>query len=162
MRLALLFLSAINASWAANPDAYAPLKLYAGTWHIAAKNQAAGKLELLKNDCAQLGNFYACQQTVDGAPQNLIVFVPANQPGHYYTQAIRQDGRATGRSDLVITGDRWIYTNTWDEGGRTTYYRTINLFTGKNHIHFEQQESPDGKDWKTTNSGDEDRAGPRG
>jgi len=160
MRLFLfVLLFSIHVGSAADPAAYAPLKLYAGTWHVAAKNQPAKKVEILKNDCAQLGNFYACQQTVDGVPQSLIIFIPGNQAGHYYTQSVRQDGRATGRADLEITGGRWVYLNTWDEGGKTTYYRTINLFTGKNHIHFDQQESPDGKDWKTTNSGEEDRAG---
>ncbi len=160
MRLAVCIAFAFTGSCllAAPPSdaVYAPLRLYQGSWQLTRKDQP-NKIERLKNDCAKLGNFYACQQTVDGTPENLIVFVPANPPGHYHTQSVQQDARATGRGDLEISGDRWVYSSTWDEGGKTTYYRTTNVFTGKDHIHYEQAESPDGKDWKITNSGDEVR-----
>ncbi len=161
MRLLALALFGITttALGAAAPESvYAPLRLYAGTWHVTRKDQPAGaKPDELKNDCALVGNFYVCQQTVNGTPESLIIFVPATQPGHYYNQSVRQDGRATGRGDLEISGERWVYSSTWDAGGKTIHYHTINVFTGKNHIHFEQQESSNEKDWKTTNSGDEER-----
>ena len=142
-----------------NDPAYTPLRLYAGTWHITRKDMAPGsKPEELINDCALVGRFFACQQTVEGVPGALVIIVPAkNKPGHYYTQNVLQEGRATGRADLEISGNQWVYSSTWDQGGKTTYYRTTNVFTGKDHIHFEQQESENGKDWKTTNSGDEVR-----
>ena len=41
------------------------------------------------------------------------------------------------------------------EGGKTMNYRTVNTFSGKTKIHFEQSESADGKEWKVTGSGDE-------
>ena len=160
-RLAVLVLSgwsSINAAPAADP-VYAPLRLYAGTWHVTRKDTASGaKPDELINDCALIGRFFACQQTVNGTPGALIIFVPApNKPGHYYTQNVLQEGRATGRADLDISGDRWVYSSTWDQGGKTVYYRTTNVFTGKDHIHFEQQESTNGKDFRLTNSGDEVR-----
>ena len=150
---------AMAASRSADP-AYTPLRLYAGTWHVDRKDLAPGsKPDELVNDCALIGNFYACQQTVNGSPEALIIFVPVpNKPGHYYTQNVRQDARASGRGDLEITGDHWVYSSTWDEGGKTTYYRTTNIFTGRDHIHFEQAESSNNRDWKVTNSGDEVRA----
>ena len=143
----------------ASDAAYTPLRLYAGTWRVTRKDMAPGaKADELINDCALVGRFFACQQTVNGTPGALIIFVPvAKNPGHYYTQNVLQEGRATGRGDLEISGDHWVYSSTWDQGGKTTYYRTTNLFTGKDHIHFEQQESSNGKDFKVTNSGDEVR-----
>jgi hypothetical protein len=133
-----------------------PLWLYNGAWQVTRKPGAPP--EQLKNECAYVGKFFACQQTVNGQLSALMVFVPKDKPGQYFTQSINPQGRATGRGDLEISGDRWIYTSNWDEGGKTTFYRTTNVFTGKTHIHFEQEESSDGKQWKVTGSGEEVRA----
>ena len=111
------------------------------------------------NRCALVGRYFTCQQTINGKQGNLLVFVAAEKPGHFYTQNITPEGRATGRADLEISGDHWTYTSTWDQGGKTTYYRTTNVFTGKSKIHFEQEESSDGKDYKVTGSGDEVKGG---
>ncbi|MBV9296525.1 MAG: hypothetical protein JO145_13230 [Acidobacteriaceae bacterium] len=131
---------------------YGPLWLYNGAWQVT---QDGKNPEELKNECALVGIYFACQQIVNGKPSELLIFVPANKPGHYYTQSVMPQGRAGGRGDLEISGDRWTYTSTWDEGGKTTYYRTTNVFTGKTRIHFEQAESSNNKDWKVTSSGDE-------
>jgi hypothetical protein len=147
----------------AAPDpVYAPLWLYQGTWHITAKNLASGaKPEELRNQCALVGKYFACQQTVDGQIGALIIFIPADKPGHYYTQNVMPQGRASGRGDLEISGDRWTYSSTWDQGGKTVYYRNTNVFVGKDHIHFEQAESSNGKDWTVKNSGEEVRVSTR-
>lgn len=134
---------------------YRSLWLYNGTWKVT--RNAAAKPDELKNECALIGKYFACQQTVNGQLSALIIFVPRDKPGQYYTQSINPQGRAMGRGDLEISGDHWTYTSNWDEGGKTTYYRTTNIFTGKTRIHFEQEESSDGKQWKVTNSGDEIR-----
>ncbi len=131
---------------------YAALWLYNGSWQVT-RNGA--KPDELKNECALVGRYFTCQQTVNGTPGELLIFVPTNKPGHYYTQTVMPEGRAGGRGDLEIAGDHWTYTSTWDEGGKTTYYRTTNVFTGKTRIHFEQAESSNNKDWKVTGSGDE-------
>lgn len=104
-----------------------------------------------------MSKYFACGEAVNGKPALLMIFVPSDQPGHYYTQTVHPDARAGGRGELQITGDRWTLTSIWDEGGKTVYYRTTDVFTGKDHIHFEQAESSDGKDYKVTGSGDEVR-----
>lgn len=135
-------------------DPYAALWLYNGTWQITRRDNA--KPDKLVNDCALVGRFFACQQTVNGAVGALLIFIPVpDRPGHYYTQTVLPEGRATGRGDLEIEGNRWTYRSTWDQGGRTIYYRTTNVFSGRNHIHFEQAESTDNKEWSVKNSGDE-------
>ncbi len=137
---------------------YAPLWLYQGIWQISPQNLAANaKPDELKNECALVGKYFVCQQTVNGQAGALLIFIPAKQAGRYYTQNVMPTGRASGRGDLEISGDRWIYSSTWDQGGKTTYYRTTNVFTGKNHIHFEQAESGNGSEWSVKNSGDEVR-----
>lgn len=137
-------------------DAYTPLWLYAGTWQVTRKDQQAP--DKLKNQCALVGHFFACEQTVNGTAGNLLIFIPVpNKPGRYYTQTVRPEGRATARGDLEIQGDRWIYTSTWDQGGSTVYYRNTNTFSGRNKINYEQAESRDNKNWTVKNSGEEVR-----
>lgn len=135
---------------------FAALWLYNGTWQVTRKEAAAGsKPDLLVNQCALLGRFFTCSQVVNGAQQGLVVFLPASQAGHFYLQNIMPDGRATGKTDLEIAGDTWTYSSRRDENGKTTFYRTLNQFTGKTKIHFQSEHSSDGKDWTTDAAGDE-------
>jgi hypothetical protein len=148
--------------WAANAPAANeanPIHLYAGSWRVVRSDLPPGaKPDELTNTCAQLGKYYACEQTVNGVASSLMIFVAADKQGHYYTQNVNPQGRAQGKGDLEITGQHWVYSSYWDQGGgKGIYYRTLNDFTGRDHIHYEQQESSNGKDWTTKNSGDETR-----
>ncbi|MBV8552906.1 MAG: hypothetical protein JOY54_16550 [Acidobacteriaceae bacterium] len=157
--ISLFLLSGCLISQAASSSdaAYAPLWLYNGAWQVTRKD--APKPDQLVNQCALIGKYFTCQQTVNGTPSALLIFLPANTAGHYYTQTVKPDGRAAGRADLEISGDKWVYSSTWDAGGRTVYYRTTNIFTGKNRIHFEQAESGNNRDWTVKMTGDEVRVG---
>ena len=155
MRTLLPLLIVFGAAALQAADAYTPLWLYSGSWRVAHKDQPQDKLT---NQCALVGHFFTCEQTVNGVPGNLLIFIPVpNKPGHYYTQNVRPEGRATSRGDLEIQGDHWVYTSTWDQGGSTVYYRTTNVFTGKNKIQYEQAESTDNKTWTVKNTGEEVR-----
>lgn len=137
-------------------DPYATLTRFNGTWRITRKT--VDKPETMVNQCAKVGHFYACDQSVNGGAGALLVFIPrTDKPGVYYTQNIRPEGRATSRGDLEIQGDTWTFLSNWDDGGRTTYYRTVNTFVGRNRITFVQSESRNNKDWTVTNSGEEMR-----
>lgn len=158
-RSVLAFFLAASA-FAANDSVYAPLRLYDGNWRVTRTNAPAGsKPDELNNQCLAIGKYFACQQTVNGGVSALLIFVPSDKPGHFFTQSVNTQGRALGRGDLEITGNRWVFSSSWDQGGKTTYYQTINTFTGRDHIHFEQQESGNRTDWKTTSSGDDVRVG---
>lgn len=156
--LVLGFIPMAKAAPGGDP-VYAPLWLYQGTWHVSRSDAPAGaKPDELKNDCALLGKYFACQQTINGQQGALVIFIPAPTPAQYYTQNVRIEGFASGRGNLTIAGNRWTYMSTRDDSGKTVYYRTINEFTGKNRIHFESAESTDNRNWKVTTSGDEVRA----
>ena len=146
-----------SSSTIASDKTFAPLSLYEGTWHVTRHNQpATAQPEELNNTCAALGRYFACQLTVNGQPSELMVYVPAGNAGSYYTQSIMPDGRAAGHGGLTIEGNTWTYTNSWNQGAKiTTYFKTVNTFAGKDRIHFEQQESSDRNNWKTTNSGEQ-------
>jgi hypothetical protein len=155
--IVLLVLALFYPSAGAPPPGgptYAPLWLYQGAWRSTDKN---GKIDRLENQCSLLGVYFACQQSVNGKTGSLIVFIPTGKPGGYHTQAVLPEGWAAGRGDLVIEGDRWTYSSKDVENDKTTYYRTTNVFTGNDKIHYEQSESADGVTWKVTNSGDEQR-----
>ena len=137
---------------------YGQLWLYQGTWHVTPNGRPAGtKADILVNQCALVGKYFACQQTVNGSVSALVVYIPTGQPGRFHNQAILASGRAGGLGELEISGDRWVYSNGQLEGGKTKHFRNINVFSGKNKIHYEQSESWDEKDWKVTGSGDEVR-----
>jgi hypothetical protein len=161
MKLARTLTVMVLAAFAgAAADPYAPLRLYAGSWRVTRSDMASGaKPDDLTNQCTVVGKYFVCQQTVNGAVTSLMIFAPADQPGHYYTQNVNTEGRALGRGDLEISGDRWSFSNAWDQGSKMTFYRTVNTFTGRDHIHFEQQESANRRDWVTKSSGDETRVG---
>jgi hypothetical protein len=160
--IALLSLLLTNETnhHANSPDTIvAPLWLYQGTWQVTRESANKGaKSDRVVNHCALLGKYFACQQTVNDSEGGLLIIIPAGKPGHYYTETITPEGRATRRSELEISGDRWTFSSRWpQENGKIVYYRTTNTFTGKNRIHFEQAESSDGTQWAIKDSGDEQR-----
>lgn len=136
-------------------QAAAPLRAYAGLWSVRREGSAPGaKREELRNDCNLIGRYFACQQTVNGTVGGLLVIVPSNTPGKYFTQDVAPTGRATGLGELQIEGNKWVLYSSWNQGAKTTRYRTTNTFSGRDRIHFEQEESEDGRNWKVTGSGD--------
>jgi hypothetical protein len=138
-------------------DPFTPLWLYSGSWQITHKDSPPEKLV---NQCSAVGHFFVCEQTVNGVPGNLLIFIAVpDKPGHYYTQNVRPEGRASARGELEIQRDHWIFRTTWDQGGSTIYYRTTNIVTGHNKIQYEQAESTDNKNWTIKNNGEETRIG---
>lgn len=138
------------------PDpVYDPLRLYEGTWVMTPTG--GGATTTIANDCGRIGRFYGCQQTVNGKTGGVILFIPRDTVGKYFTQAVAPDGRAMGRGELTIAGPHWTYLGRDGSGDSVTYYRTTNDFTGRDRIHFELATSHDGTNWTVTQSGDEVR-----
>ncbi|HZQ53589.1 MAG TPA: hypothetical protein VFB14_15410 [Bryobacteraceae bacterium] len=162
----LMLLLGAGAGFAATPSepAFGPLWVYNGTWKITKAGATPGtKPEELTNQCSAIGKYFVCQQSVNGTAVALWIATEAGTPGRYHTQSVRPDGIAGGRGDLEISGDRWVFTSVWNQGGgKLTYNRTTNIFTGKNNIHFEQAESTNNRDWTVKSSGNEVRVGRAG
>ena len=140
-------------------DVYAPLRLYEGAWQVTQTTpvpKKPRKPDRVINDCAQIGRYFACQQTVNGKHGPLVVFIPDSPPGHYHTQIVLPNGAALGPpGTLTIAGEHWTYLGTPDAKG--VRYRTINVFNGRNRIHFISARSADGKSWTVTMAGNERR-----
>lgn len=134
---------------------YGSLWLYQGTWELRMSPDSAP--QTIQNRCSRIEKYFACQQTVGGQLSSLIVFIPAEEKGHYFTQTVLPQGFAGGRGELTIEGEHWEYNSKGEENGKTTFYRTTNAFSGRDKIHFEQAVSPDGDHWSIKSSGDEIR-----
>ena len=156
MRLCVLLLIAV-AGIAAPPQnpmkPFEPLLAYDGTWRIS--RTGAAKPQTLVDKCSMLGSFFACAQEVDGQTAALVIFVRHGEAGHYQVQTIMPTGRATGLTDLQVNGDTWTYFTQQTDNGVTTHYKTVNVFSGKNKIHFESSHSSDGTNFTVDASGDE-------
>ena len=147
----LLFLSFAACAFAAD-DPYASLRLYDGTWE--SRGADPQKVDRLTDRCADVGNYFVCQQTVNGKTAALLVFVPAGDAGHFYVQNILPYGHASGRGELRIDGDRWTFSSSREESGKKTFYRTVNVFTGTDRIHSDSAVSTDGEHWTVTRTGE--------
>lgn len=137
-------------------DSFRPLHLYEGAWNVIPDGKS--KPDRLVNDCAAIGRFFACQQTVNGTPGALVLFIPSSR-GRYHTQVVMADGAALGPpGTLMIAGDHWVYLSGPDSKG--IRYRTTNQFHGRDRIRFTVEHSSAGKKWIVTLSGVEERSQP--
>ena len=145
-------------------DPYAPLRLYDGRWDVApASGDKPAETVHIENHCEKVGEFFACNQFVNGKSVALVVFLPSHSLENggyaYRNQALGVENGGSGNwGDLEIKGDRWVYSSEETDGGKKIYHRIVNVFSGTDRIHFEVQRSDDGANWTTKMSGDEARA----
>jgi hypothetical protein len=145
-------------------DPYAPLRLYDGKWDVQpASGDKQAEPVHIENHCAEVGEFFACNQFVNGKNMALVVFLPThpleNGGYAYRNQALRPESSDPSFwGNLEIVGDRWVYSSDETDKGKKIYWRTTNVFFGRDKIHFEAQRSDDGVNWTTNLSGDEARA----
>jgi hypothetical protein len=139
---------------------FAPIRVYEGTWTVISAHTMAGegRPDTVVNHCNEETAFYTCEQVVNGKSIALIVFTATDDPTKFHTQPVLTNGQAAGLADLTIVGDHWTFLSTGtNDSGRQVFYRTENIFTGRDKIHFEQYESGDKKSWVKKNEGDEVR-----
>jgi hypothetical protein len=162
--LALLLLVALQdvPRSDANPDPFAPLTIYDGTWSIRADHPwsgaAPGAVDRLISRCRRFTVYFACEQAVNGKPQGLLIYSAGAKAGQLYSRFIAPDGLAGGRGDLTLDGSHWTYLDKPPATLQGKWSRVENFIVDHNHIRFEEYESGDeGKTWTRTNSGVEER-----
>lgn len=142
-------------------DPYAPLQLYQGSWDAETNGGKESAPTHISNHCAKTGVFFVCEQLINGKSEALVVFLPTGASGatqNYRTMGLRVNHEKPGDwGNLEITGERWTYFGEGTENGAKVYWRTVNVFSGPDKIHFEMQGSADGKTWETKRSGEEHR-----
>ena len=159
----LLFTLIQNASGAQPaPDQFGPLTVYNGTWTVQAEHpwsgDVPGTLDHLVSRCQRFTQYFACEQTVNGKAQSLIVYTVGSSPGKLHTRYIEPDGLAGGRGDLTLDRDHWTYLDKPPVALKGNWSRVENFILDRDHIRFEEYDSSDeGKSWTKTNSGIEER-----
>jgi hypothetical protein len=143
------------------PDPYARLKLYEGSWQINI-SVPDKKSDHLVNRCARTGTFFSCEQELNGKTAALVIFLPLEHSGasalEYRTLAVLPDAAKPGDwNHLVIDGNTWTYSWTQKDGGSSVEMRNVNHFLDNDHIHFELQKRGDDGNWTTQLAGDESR-----
>lgn len=150
------------AAPAAGIDPFVPLTIYDGDWVIRAEHPwsgaPAGATDQLQSRCHRFTLYFACEQTVNGTAQALIVYTATATPGRLNTRTIAPNGLAGGRGDLTLDGKRWTYLDKPPASLEGPWSRTENVIVDRDHIRFEEYESTDkGKSWTRTNAGTEQR-----
>jgi hypothetical protein len=168
--LSLLLFALIQNPSAAQPppDPFTPLAVYNGTWTVQAEHPWSGAapgtpgnptLDHLVSRCQRFTLYFACEQTVNGKTQALLVYTVGSSPGKFHCRFISPDGLAGGRGDLTLDGNHWTYLDKPPPTLKGNWSRVENFILDHDHIRFEEYESADeGKTWTKTNSGTEERA----
>ena len=138
---------------------------YAGTWKVegtrfaTAHSDASKEDTTLRNDCWKSGAFVACNQYVNGDSKVLLVFTYNDKQQMYTSYPIPQSGEFVSPGKLQIIGNVWTFPWQVTQGGATTYFHVVNVFTTADHIDYVQEFSTDNVHWTTMAKGSETKIG---
>jgi hypothetical protein len=138
---------------------------YAGTWKVhgerfATPHSDAGNEDTtLRNDCWKSGAYVVCNQYVNGESKVLLVFTYSDLTKTYTSYPIPQNGEAVSAGRLQIVGNVWTFPWQVPQGGTTTYFHVVNVFTGTDHIDYVQEFSIDNVHWTRMAQGTETKIG---
>jgi len=141
------------------------LMAYAGTWKVqgtrfATAHSDAGKEDTtLRNDCWKSGTYVACNQYVNGDSKVLLVFTYNETQQMYTSYPIQLNGEPASAGKLQIIGNVWTYPWQVTQGGTTTYFHVVNVFTSADHIDYVQEFSTDNVHWTAMAKGSETKTG---
>jgi hypothetical protein len=139
------------------------LSVYAGTWkveitHLDTPFGKAGKeSHKLRNDCWGSGDFYACNQYVDGESKALLVFTYNAKDKTYVSYPVIIGSDAARAGKLTIKDNVWTFPWETTDKGKTMHFRVVNTFTSPQAIDFRQEYSDDGEHWQAMASGHEQK-----
>jgi hypothetical protein len=111
------------------------LSVYAGTWkveimHLHTPFSKAGKESYtLRNDCWGSGDFYACNQYVDGESKAELVFSYNAKDKTYVSYPVIIGSETARAGKLMIKDNVWTFPWETTDKGKTTHFRVVNTFT---------------------------------
>lgn len=164
--IALFILIAAACDGLAAPDKAVgidAIRVYQGTWNVSLQysetpySKASTEKNTLRNDCWKSGDYFACNQYVDGQSKVLLVFTYDASKNEYTSYQIPARGAPAGSGKLLIDGNRWTYPWQTGQGTNTTWFRVVNTFDGPDKIEFRQEYSTDQVHWTQMGQGSETR-----
>jgi hypothetical protein len=145
------------------PAGIEKVMVFAGTWksesdqYDTAYSKAGHVAVTTVNDCFRNGNYYACNQSVNGQSRWLLVFVYPGSGDTYGVYNVPADGTPGIPGQLIIYDKTWTFPVQRNNLGKTTYFRTVNTFTDANHYDFRQEYSEDKENWTVMVQGHQTR-----
>jgi hypothetical protein len=136
---------------------------YSGSWKITIEHldtpfsKAGKETTNLHNDCWRSGEYFACNQIVDGDSKVLIVFTYNAKDDSYTSYPIQPGGGPAGHGKLTIQGNTWTFPWEDTDGGKPVYFRVVNVFTSPTTIEYRQEFSRDKVQWTATARGSEQK-----
>jgi hypothetical protein len=159
--LAFSSLQSIAVAADTAPKGIDAIAAYAGSWQVeiehldTPRSKAGHEKNALRNACWRDGEYFACNQYVDGESKVLIVFTYNAKDNIYTSYQIPLGGGESGSGKLQIEGNVWTFPWEITDAGRTTYFHVINVFTAPDRIEFRQEFSSDHVHWTVTAKGSE-------
>lgn len=150
---------AASATPDAAPSGIDVIWAYAGSWKVeiehldTTQSKASHEVTSLRNACWKDGGYLACNQYVDGESKALIVFTYNAADKTYTSYPIPLNGGSAGSGKLIVEGN--VRTFPWQvtDGGKTTYFRVVNVFEAPDRIRYRQEFSTDKTNWTVTARG---------
>jgi hypothetical protein len=78
-------------------------------------------------------------------------------PRRIATRATRYPSGDVHPGSLIIEGDTWTFPGDSNEGGKTTHFRVVNVWSSPDSIEFRQDYSSDGSHWNRMAEGHNQR-----
>jgi hypothetical protein len=146
---------------AGEPSGLDRIKAYEGSWKLQSEHfdtafsKTSKESNTIRNECWRSAGFYACDQFVDGESKALIVFTYNAKDDAYTTYPIPAGGGEPSSGKLLIKGNVWTFPWESKEGGKTTYFQVVNVFTAPDTIEYRQEFSADKSHWTVMAKGTE-------
>lgn len=147
-----------------------PLKLvafYNGHWHSEDESfdtpfsKASKETVEIDNTCTASGEFYVCHQQVSkpsGPASSLVIFLWNAKERLFDTYVVDTSGGDIDHGHLTIKGNVYTWGAAKPDSSGPNEWRTLNTFSGSDHIVYKVQVSSDrGAHWTTTRQGNESR-----
>jgi len=157
-----------GAPSAAAEDPLSMVAVYNGRWHSEDESfdtkfsKASKETVEITNTCSASGEFYVCHQQVSkpsGPASATVVFLWSAQERLFDTYVIDSAGGDAYHGRLTIQGSDYTWGAAKPDPSHPNQWRTLNTFSGPDHIVYKVQFSSDGKHWTTTRQGNESRVG---
>ncbi|HEX2668709.1 MAG TPA: hypothetical protein VHP13_10080 [Gammaproteobacteria bacterium] len=163
----LLFAAVLAASSlpALAADATSPLdrlNVFAGTWKTESEKfdtpySSAGTVSsTLVNQCWKAGNFFICNQSVNGQSAVLLVFTYKGGDSFNISNIPAAGGYASNGS-LVVNGGVWTFPGQTHKFGQVVYFRTVNIYSDNDNLDYREEYSTDQQTWTLMAKGHEAR-----
>jgi hypothetical protein len=142
--------------------------VYNGRWHSEDESfdtkfsKASKETVEITNTCSASGEFYVCHQQVSkpsGPGSATVIFLWNVKERLFDTYVIDSGGGDAYHGHLTVHGSDYTWAAAKPDPSRPNQWRTLNTFSGPDHIVYQVQFSSDGKRWTTTRQGNESRVG---